>query len=215
MMQNPTVGDWAIVASGDIWYVCVCTTDGIWTLTEQEYDPGEINLAEYATKTELEDKQDRLIGGYNIKTINGTSVLGNGDIQIDIPEVPEVDLSNYYTKGQVDTLLAEYTPNTGEQKDYSKDIENLQSSISNLQTAIQNCTTEEEVEAIVERMLELAPNALETLQQIKEQLAGNSELVDVLNGILQTKADKNNVYTKEESDERYAKKGEVGGTVSD
>lgn len=36
----------------------------------------------YATKEELATKQDSLISGHNIKTINGQSVLGQGNIEI-------------------------------------------------------------------------------------------------------------------------------------
>ena len=36
----------------------------------------------YATKEELATKQDSLISGHNIKTINGQDVLGQGDIEI-------------------------------------------------------------------------------------------------------------------------------------
>lgn len=59
--------------------------------------------ANFATKTELNDKQNVLISGENIKTINGNSLLGSGDITI--TGSGDVDLSNYYNKGQVDTKL--------------------------------------------------------------------------------------------------------------
>ena len=59
--------------------------------------------ANFATKTELNSKQDTLISGTNIKTINGNSILGSGDITI--TGSGDVDLSNYYNKGEVDTKL--------------------------------------------------------------------------------------------------------------
>ena len=37
----------------------------------------------FATKTELDSKQETLISGTNIKTVNGTSLLGSGDIAIE------------------------------------------------------------------------------------------------------------------------------------
>lgn len=40
------------------------------------------SLLGYATKEELSEKQDTLTSGTNIKTINGESVLGEGDIEI-------------------------------------------------------------------------------------------------------------------------------------
>lgn len=44
--------------------------------------------AAYASKTELEEKQDTLVSGTNIKTINGQSVIGSGNIEIQGGELP-------------------------------------------------------------------------------------------------------------------------------
>ena len=41
-----------------------------------------IDLTEYAKKIELDGKQDKLVSGANVKTINGTSILGSGNISI-------------------------------------------------------------------------------------------------------------------------------------
>ena len=60
-------------------------------------------LTNFATKTELNEKQDQLISGENIKTINGNSILGSGDITI--TGSGDVDLSNYYNKVEVDGKL--------------------------------------------------------------------------------------------------------------
>lgn len=59
--------------------------------------------ANFATKTELNEKQNVLISGTNIKTINGNSLLGSGDITI--TGGGDIDLNNYYNKGEVDTKL--------------------------------------------------------------------------------------------------------------
>lgn len=59
--------------------------------------------ANFATKTELNSKQETLISGTNIKTINGNSLLGSGDITI--TGGGDIDLSNYYNKGEVDGKL--------------------------------------------------------------------------------------------------------------
>lgn len=42
----------------------------------------------YATKSELNSKQDTLVSGQNIKTINGQSVIGEGNIEIQQSELP-------------------------------------------------------------------------------------------------------------------------------
>ena len=71
---------------------------------------------EYITKSEfnsaLNRKQDNLVSGKNIKTINGESIVGEGDIVINGGS--DADLTNYYTKEEVDELLA----NVGEDIPY-------------------------------------------------------------------------------------------------
>lgn len=83
---------------------------GTWIISESQYgdfymNPGQGYMYNNAstepktlvfttelidTKSELLKKQDSLISGENIKTINGESLLGEGDIIIDsLPEIPE------------------------------------------------------------------------------------------------------------------------------
>ena len=75
------------------------------TLNSSKLDVETYNSdkANFATKTELNQKQNTLISGTNIKTINGNSILGSGDITI--TGGGDIDLSNYYNKGEVDTKL--------------------------------------------------------------------------------------------------------------
>ena len=83
----------------------------------------ELNAKNYATTEQLNGKQDVLVSGTNIKTVNGNSILGEGNIQIettgggitDAPsddktygrkngawsEITEPDLSNYALKSEV------------------------------------------------------------------------------------------------------------------
>ena len=60
------------------------------------------DISNLATKTELATKQDTLVSGTNIKTINGTSLLGSGNIEV----AANVDLSDYYTKSQTNALVS-------------------------------------------------------------------------------------------------------------
>lgn len=69
-------------------------------LDAETYNSDKTN---FATKTELNSKQNTLISGQNIKTINGNSILGSGDITI--TGGGDVDLSNYYNKTEVDGKL--------------------------------------------------------------------------------------------------------------
>lgn len=52
------------------------------TTVEDAINNIEVDLSDYATKEELGSKQDKLLSGTNIKTINGESILGGGDINI-------------------------------------------------------------------------------------------------------------------------------------
>lgn len=55
-----------------------------------------------ALETAMDGKQPTLVSGTNIKTINGNSILGEGNLVI---EGGGIDLSNYYNKTEVDTKL--------------------------------------------------------------------------------------------------------------
>ena len=61
----------------------------------------DVDLSGYATKTEVAAKQDLLVNQRNIKSVNGQSLLGEGNVLIDT----SVDLSNYYTKTEVDEAM--------------------------------------------------------------------------------------------------------------
>ena len=79
---------------------------------------GEIDLSNYYKKSEVDNlllakadnseltgKQDTLISGVNVKTINGNSILGSGNIEIQA-STGSTDLSNYYTKEETDSTFA-------------------------------------------------------------------------------------------------------------
>jgi hypothetical protein len=65
------------------------------------YDDTEINNKISGIEQEVQNKQDTLVSGENIKTINGQSILGEGDISIN------VDLDEYATKAYVDELIGD------------------------------------------------------------------------------------------------------------
>lgn len=64
----------------------------------------DVDLSNLATKSELATKQDTLVSGTNIKSINGTSLLGSGDITIEGGS-GNVDLTDYYTKAEIDAMI--------------------------------------------------------------------------------------------------------------
>lgn len=76
--------------------------------TSDGFEMSEI-MNGYYTKEEtdekLEEEQDKLISGKTIKTINGESVLGSGNIEI------HTDLTDYYTKVEVDEIIKDIDVN--------------------------------------------------------------------------------------------------------
>ena len=109
-------------------------------VSELEDGNVEIDLSDYYTKDEvngkLQGKQDTLVSGTNIKTINGETILGSGEIAIEAdglkivkltqaeydalgeydPDVlyaisdstgNTIDLSGYYTKEEVNEALSD------------------------------------------------------------------------------------------------------------
>ena len=96
--NNPanSVGDWAIVNVEGTKYVFKFTNEG-WV--QGEVFDTDINLSEYAKLSDIELLQTLLISGVNIKTINGQSLLGEGNLVIESGGGGEpVDLSDYVTK---------------------------------------------------------------------------------------------------------------------
>lgn len=76
---------------------------------------------DYATKQEIAGKQDTLVSGTNIKTINGNSVLGAGDIVIQ-------------AGGTVDTAMSDTSENAVQNKVIKKYIDDL---VGNILTQLQ------------------------------------------------------------------------------
>lgn len=95
----------------DVLYQSYCwikDTQQQWT-HGQLYNGSMVDLSQYLTADEIEElyatyedlnnKQDRLVSGTNIKTVNGTSILGSGNIEIESGEanVQSDWLENDYT----------------------------------------------------------------------------------------------------------------------
>ena len=80
-------------------------------------------------ETAMNDKQDLLVSGTNIKTINNQSILGEGNLEI---TGGDVDLTNYYTKTESDGKFATIT-GFNEQ---SADISALQTAMDGKQATL-------------------------------------------------------------------------------
>ena len=83
-------------------------------------DKEQIEQAITNLQNDVNNKQDTLVSGENIKTINGESVLGSGNI--------EIDLSNYYNKQEIDQSQASQNANISKNAD---DIATLNNNLTN------------------------------------------------------------------------------------
>ena len=89
----------------------VLTADSLDAYTKYEVDE------KFATKEQMSGKQDKLVSGTNIKTINGNSVLGEGDIVIqaggtvdtEMSDTSENAVQNKVIKQYVDTASSEFS----------------------------------------------------------------------------------------------------------
>jgi len=89
-------------------------TEDEWLLSLQgKGDTFTIDLLDYTKKTDFEElketvesKQDNLVSGTNIKTVNGESLLGSGDITIE-GSGSDVDTSNYVTKDDLQDAVGD------------------------------------------------------------------------------------------------------------
>lgn len=74
---------------GDVYDVKDSGINYAWTGTEWDSLGLDVDLSNYALKSDLNSKQDKLVSGTNIKTVNGESVLGSGNILI--KTAPDID----------------------------------------------------------------------------------------------------------------------------
>ena len=81
-----TVADGKYQAKGDYALVSAIPTNVSQLTNDSNYITEEEATSQFAASADLEEKQDVLISGTNIKTINGASILGEGNISIETPE---------------------------------------------------------------------------------------------------------------------------------
>lgn len=160
---SPSVGDWAIVknSSDKKLYIYKCNTSGIWEETDKEYEQ-EINLNGY-TKTS------------DFKTINGESIIGNGNIEIttntNIPASQANDglLSKElysYLVGLKNTTIPEMQEDINnilsllDDQHGSEYIENIISRYNQIQEFINSIDESEDSHIILEQLI----NNINTLQ---------------------------------------------------
>jgi hypothetical protein len=78
------LGSTSTGVGGDVYWSDILGKPSSFTPSSHTHSQSDVtNLV-----TDLDGKQDTLVSGTNIKTINGSSVLGSGDLTISAPPVP-------------------------------------------------------------------------------------------------------------------------------
>ena len=129
----------------------------------------ELTGKNYATKTEVNSKQNQLVSGTNIKTINGESILGSGNIEI---KGGSADLEGYATeqwvedKGYLTSIPSEYVTET-----------ELETRLENVEVDLTNYYTKDQVDAMVGAVNQI----LDSLINDIDTEALETQLNDILN----------------------------------
>ena len=152
----------------------------------------------YATKEALATKQDVLVSGTNIKTVNGESILGEGNITI---EVPEGGITDAPSDGST------YGRNNGawikvEMPDVSEFITETEADGKYATPAL--------VDSKVAALVNSAPATLDTLKELADALGNDANFSTTITTKLGEKVDK----TTYESDKAgFATKTELANKL--
>ena len=116
-VPNGSRGDWAIVNNEGAWFIYNFKNNG-WV--QGDAFKTDLDLSEYAKLSDLEFFQELLVSGANIKTINGQTILGEGDLEIKEPVVTENNNGLMPKELYVDLLilLNRVVPGLQEQVEY-------------------------------------------------------------------------------------------------
>lgn len=130
------------------------TTSALQTKLNDYSEVGHTHSQYLTEHQDISGKQDTLVSGTTIKTINGSSILGPGNIEI-LPG-NDVDLSGYYSKTEVDATVNAINSRLETIENNPVDISGKQDIISDLE--------------------EIRSNASTALQSIPEEYITESEL---------------------------------------
>lgn len=73
-------------------YLCVCKDDGKIYIFKKDIQVPSEETGKFLPLAEANNLQDKLVSGENIKTINGSTVLGEGNLEIDSIPLTDVEI---------------------------------------------------------------------------------------------------------------------------
>lgn len=147
-------------------------------------------------ETSLGNKQDTLVSGVNIKTVNGQSIVGEGDVVI--------EGTDSYTKTESDAKYAT-----------AESLNTLNGTVSELGNTVEATNTElAKTKTDVTNLTSKVNEDSEKITSLDTEMDNKANSADVptntqfnsLAGEVANKADKTSVYTKQEVDDKVASK---------
>ena len=147
-------------------------------------------------ETSLGNKQDTLVSGVNIKTVNGHSIVGEGDVVI--------EGTDSYTKTESDAKYAT-----------AESLNTLNGTVSELGTTVEATNTElAKTKTDVTNLTSKVNEDSGKIASLDAEMDNKANSADVptntqfnsLAGEVANKADKTSVYTKQEVDDKVASK---------
>ena len=147
-------------------------------------------------ETSLGNKQDTLVSGVNIKTVNGQSIVGEGDVVI--------EGTDSYTKTESDAKYAT-----------AESLNTLNGTVSELGTTVEATNTElAKTQTNVTNLTSKVNEDSGKIASLDTEMDNKANSADVptntqfnnLAGEVANKADKTSVYTKQEVDDKVASK---------
>lgn len=158
--------------------------------------------AKYATKSELETKQNALVSGTNIKTFNGQSILGTGNIEFEqgktitvVTELPQT--------GDPDRIYLVPNESSRTNDIYDEYIWLVEQSKweflgnKHVDVDLTDYYTKEEVDALIPQVDSYTKVESDNKYAVKADVYTKSEVDDLI-------VPQVNAYTKQESDSKYA-----------
>lgn len=168
---------------------------------EETYSKQEVDQ-KYATKSELETKQNALVSGTNIKTFNGQSILGTGNIEFEqgktitvVTELPQT--------GDPDRIYLVPNESSRTNDIYDEYIWLVEQSKweflgnKHVDVDLTDYYTKEEVDALIPQVDSYTKVESDNKYAVKADVYTKSEVDDLI--VPQVDA-----YTKQESDSKYA-----------
>ena len=171
--------------------------DGVRTIANDANSKAdEVTIRVQDVETSLEGKQDTLVSGVNIKTVNGQSIVGEGDVVI--------EGTDSYTKTESDAKYAT-----------AESLHTLNGTVSELGTTVEATNTElAKTKTDVTNLTSKVNEDSGKIASLDTEMDNKANSADVptntqfnsLAGEVANKADKTSVYTKQEVDNKVASK---------